>query len=169
MKALAFVTAAAAMAVAAPASAATYITFDGNSGTYGNDLIETSPFTDIFNFTLDTAGRFAATLSSTAVSSATNVNFSRVVLTGPGLGAGIDFTPIISGVVEFRTLSSTLLSAGSYTLSVAGTSGNEGSYAGDLSFAAVPEPATWGLMILGFGMVGGAMRRRAVKTAVRFA
>ena len=24
----------------------------------------------------------------------------------------------------------------------------------------VPEPATWALMIMGFGMVGGAMRRR---------
>lgn len=29
-----------------------------------------------------------------------------------------------------------------------------------VSVAGVPEPATWGLMIVGFGMVGGAMRRR---------
>ena len=34
--------------------------------------------------------------------------------------------------------------------------------------AGVPEPATWALMILGFGAVGGALRRRA-KAAVRFA
>jgi hypothetical protein len=35
---------------------------------------------------------------------------------------------------------------------------------------AVPEPATWALMILGFGAVGGAMRRRqTVKATVRFA
>lgn len=33
----------------------------------------------------------------------------------------------------------------------------------------VPEPATWGLMILGFGAIGGAMRRRAVRASVRFA
>lgn len=32
-------------------------------------------------------------------------------------------------------------------------------------FAAVPEPSTWGLMILGFGAVGGAMRRRRVSFA----
>ena len=37
-------------------------------------------------------------------------------------------------------------------------------------FGAVPEPSTWALMILGFGAVGGAMRRRqSVKAAIRFA
>lgn len=36
--------------------------------------------------------------------------------------------------------------------------------------AAVPEPATWGMMIVGFGAMGFAMRRRATRTArVRFA
>jgi len=33
--------------------------------------------------------------------------------------------------------------------------------------AAVPEPASWAMMLGGFGLVGGAMRRR--KTQVRFA
>ncbi|OHT20846.1 PEPxxWA-CTERM sorting domain-containing protein [Edaphosphingomonas haloaromaticamans] len=31
---------------------------------------------------------------------------------------------------------------------------------GDAAVAAVPEPATWAMMIGGFGMVGGVMRRR---------
>ncbi|KQS04538.1 hypothetical protein ASG11_09985 [Sphingomonas sp. Leaf357] len=35
--------------------------------------------------------------------------------------------------------------------------------------AAVPEPATWGLMILGFGMIGAAARSRKVKTTVTYA
>lgn len=36
--------------------------------------------------------------------------------------------------------------------------------------AAVPEPATWGLMIAGFGMVGFGLRRRAkISTAVTYA
>jgi len=34
---------------------------------------------------------------------------------------------------------------------------------------AVPEPATWALMLLGFGMVGFGMRRRSGFTAPRFA
>ena len=33
--------------------------------------------------------------------------------------------------------------------------------------AAVPEPATWAMMLGGFGLIGGAMRRR--RTTVRFA
>ena len=36
--------------------------------------------------------------------------------------------------------------------------------------AAVPEPSTWAMLILGFGLVGGTMRRtRATKAALRFA
>ena len=37
--------------------------------------------------------------------------------------------------------------------------------------AGVPEPMTWALMILGFGLIGGAMRRRvgATTTTVRYA
>ena len=42
------------------------------------------------------------------------------------------------------------------------------------STAAVPEPATWGLLILGFGAIGGAMRRRTAtvrvaRASIRFA
>lgn len=39
----------------------------------------------------------------------------------------------------------------------------------NVSISAVPEPATWGLMIVGFGMMGVAVRRRNVRTSVRFA
>jgi hypothetical protein len=34
---------------------------------------------------------------------------------------------------------------------------------------AVPEPATWGMMILGFGAIGSAMRYRRTKATVNFA
>src|SRR5207237_5757516 len=34
----------------------------------------------------------------------------------------------------------------------------------NVSISLVPEPATWGLMIAGFGLVGGMARRRARAT-----
>lgn len=36
------------------------------------------------------------------------------------------------------------------------------------SVAAVPEPATWGMMIAGFGFIGGAMRSRNRTVAARY-
>ncbi|MCP9222036.1 PEPxxWA-CTERM sorting domain-containing protein [Erythrobacter sp. LQ02-29] len=42
-----------------------------------------------------------------------------------------------------------------------------GSYT--LSYGAVPEPALWMLMILGFGAVGGAMRKRRTTASVSYA
>ena len=35
--------------------------------------------------------------------------------------------------------------------------------------AAVPEPATWGLMVVGFGMIGAAARNRKTKTTIKYA
>jgi len=33
----------------------------------------------------------------------------------------------------------------------------------------VPEPSTWAMMIIGFGALGMAMRRRRVRTTVSYA
>ncbi|UZK67782.1 PEPxxWA-CTERM sorting domain-containing protein [Sphingomonas sp. M1-B02] len=39
---------------------------------------------------------------------------------------------------------------------------------GDVAVAAVPEPATWAMMLLGFGVIGSAMRRGMGKPGERF-
>lgn len=44
-----------------------------------------------------------------------------------------------------------------------GTSDSLGGYIDNISVAAVPEPTTWALFILGFGIVGHTMRRRSHK------
>lgn len=53
------------------------------------------------------------------------------------------------------TGSSTTLTFASF-----GGSGNAGIALDNVSVTAVPEPATWGMMILGFGLIGAAARRR---------
>ncbi len=40
--------------------------------------------------------------------------------------------------------------------------------AADSLNSAVREPATWSMMIAGFGLIGAAMRRRSTVSAVRF-
>lgn len=64
-----------------------------------------------------------------------------------------------------------LVSAGTYSVIVLGdgAAGTPAGLAVRLDTLAVPEPATWGLMILGFGAVGAAMRRRKTSVSVRYA
>lgn len=60
------------------------------------------------------------------------------------------YAPCSAGMCD-----STFLSANSFTVSIS---------------KGVPEPTTWAMMILGFGVIGYSLRKRqAVKTAVRFA
>lgn len=60
------------------------------------------------------------------------------------------------------------LYAGTYTLWL-----EDGDEAAHYSFnaitAAVPEPATWAMMILGFGMIGASLRYRRGKTILHYA
>lgn len=62
------------------------------------------------------------------------------------------------------------LAAGDYAFSFMGMGNSGGKFSGTVSLtpAAVPEPASWALMIGGVGVVGGAMRRRQ-RTTVSFA
>lgn len=53
------------------------------------------------------------------------------------------------------------LNAGTITINWAGTNApNDFRAVFDVGIEAIPEPATWAMMIGGFGMVGAAMRRR---------
>lgn len=59
---------------------------------------------------------------------------------------------------------------GNATSGIANTAGTITQFTGSTLAAAVPEPATWAMMLAGFGMIGFAARRRpSVKTTVRFA
>jgi hypothetical protein len=67
----------------------------------------------------------------------------------------------VQQIVNFAT-------PGTATLSFAalGTSDSLGGYIEDVRLSAVPEPATWAMMLGGFGLLGAAARRRSRATTV---
>ena len=181
---LAAVAATVAFAVAPAAQATQFLTITGPSGTFGDDSVTCAnsgvscSFNRTFTFTTPAGFNLAsADISSvlTGNNQATNLDFSSVTLNG------VNFNILSTGIQEFRNLlNQALISGGTNTLLVSGTVGAAGSstpadasFSGNLSFAnqvaAVPEPATWGLMVVGFGIIGAAARGRKTKTMVRFA
>ena len=116
---------------------------------------------DIFN---SLSGLYSI-IVSTSTPGATITNLS---LTGIGVPTG--GTPP-AGVGTFTTVGSSNslsllipnVAAGNYRIAFSGTAPANGAVAtGNLTFQvqAVPEPGTWGMMLLGFGAMGFAIRRR---------
>lgn len=67
------------------------------------------------------------------------------------------------GTGTWQNFTTTFLGTGStvnFAITETVGGGNAGVVLDNISVTAVPEPATWGLMIVGFGMVGFAARRR---------
>ena len=167
MKTLKYAVAAALAAAALPgtAQAAQFLTITGPSGTFGDDEVvcaATRPcsFTRTFNFVTPTGFNLTSVdISSIAtMDPLTNIDFSTVTLNG------VNFNILSTGTQEFRNLlNQTLVVGGNNTISVTGTTGGNAAFSGNLSFAsmaAVPEPGTWAMMLLGFGAIGFSMRRR---------
>ena len=143
-----------ATAAFAPAAhAAPFLTITGPSGVFGDDNVS-GQFTR--SFTFDRPGFRLASLdiSSIAADGATDVDFTSVTFNG------VEFDIVSTGRQELRNLFDQPLRAGDNTIVVRGFSGRDGAFSGTLSLAAIPEPATWAMMIGGFGMVGAAARRR---------
>lgn len=121
--------------------------------------------------TLGGVATFSADVAAfyTRTSGGLGIGLVSVLLDGVVLGS-YDFGDVPGGTVTLRnTLGFTTdLSAGSHTLSLQATrlfapaSGVASQYFDNvtLDVAAVPEPATWGMLLLGFGMVGSSLRNR---------
>ena len=72
--------------------------------------------------------------------------------------------PLANNSSVFQTYTGNFTTAGGpVTLSFVQDSGGDqyrGSILDNVLITAVPEPSTWAMMIAGFGLIGGAMRRR---------
>ena len=133
-------------------------------------------FTESFTFTVGAGlmGSLSSSIITSAATAANDVDFSLVQITGGTLTSPLVLNVLTGEPIEARGQAGAMVGAGTYTFTATGTSlGTNGTFGGNVSFAtaaaAVPEPATWGMMILGVGGIGFSMRRRNAKVSVKFA
>ena len=154
--------------MATGAQAAQFLEITGPSGNFGDNEVVCATgttgscaFTRSFNF-VTPAGFNITSVDISSIISGTNpltdINFTSVMLNG------VNFNTLSTGAQEFRNIfNQSLVAGGNNVISVAGTTGGNASFGGNLSFAsvaAVPEPAAWMLMLIGMAGVGFSMRRK---------
>lgn len=137
-------------------------------GAFGN-LNPSGTNTDTYTFDLGSAGSVSGFVGSLGLRLfGTDLDFTSVTLNGT------PFAIVTTGSAELRTIDIDV-PAGLKTLSVGYTRAQRfSSYGGALTFTpdrtpAVPEPASWAMMIGGFALVGGAMRYRRRSSKIAFA
>lgn len=161
-----------------PTKPGTSFTVSGNpfmgdvTGAYGRSGLKSGTFTDKFAFTLGQTGIGSGSLATNvagALSGATNLDFLSVIFSN-GTNTW-DITPP-NGASEVATLSNVPIILGQLnSISIKYLARGNGSYSGSLQFTpTVPEPATWALLMAGFGILGFALRRgRRESVRVRYA
>jgi len=174
-------------ALATPASALVITDFGvnprGNVGFFSNDPTD-GAFVDQYTFQL-VGTQFITVASATnsypggILTSDFIANFNASVYQQVGdVGGGDDVLVLGPAFAEVGTDSQALsgraiLPGGNYFLQIEGIAGDTAGYGGNFAtvqIAAVPEPATWFLMILGFAGVGYmGMRKRREGQAFRLA
>jgi hypothetical protein len=121
-------------------------------------------------FTFNIMGGPALTdsqVSTILLNGSQNVNFSSITLDSiySFVKTSVDDTP-----ETWALMPSVVLGDGPHSINVMGTLiGPTGSYGGTINVAAVPEPATWAMMLLGFGAMGFVMRRRRTPVLAQIA
>lgn len=148
----------AALGVATTAQAAPVIcgapsspcSFDGTTGGFLNAKVNPGVSqNDLFQITFTGAG-------------VVNLSFTTNKLTfGTFNFDGTNFAPISGQSYAFNVIGG---KAYTLTTDVSNPTANVSSYSSTIDFAAVPEPASWGMMIGGFALGGAALRRRNTKT-----
>lgn len=145
------------------------------SATFGDTGIPTGDFKDLYDFIIPQNGTGSGSVTTTVDISGLNgpgdLDIYSVMVNGlsatatykdsmgnvctmPGTGS--------CGITETFAINNVPITAfAPNEISVSGLSRGNGSYGGNATFTpAVPEPATWAMMLLGFGAIGFSMRSR---------
>ena len=129
-------------------------------------LTRTTIYRDVTG-TINGYGQVVQELAPTRLRVVFNETFTSAQIFGTLLSAGPSSPQGFPGPVDFTPANGASIT-GTYT----STGPQNGTFVGSIDFPAitgpVPEPAAWGLMILGVGAVGGALRQRR-RANVRFA
>ena len=124
---------------------------------FGRNPEPSGNFSGWLEFTNTLGGLYSIIVST----STPNANITSATLSGLGGAPILASSAQVSG--PSLLLGVPFLAAGNYRFTFAGNApANGGVVTGNLTFqvAPVPEPATWGMMLLGFAGIGMAMRRR---------
>lgn len=92
--------------------------------------------------------------------------YTGEVVFDAGVITGTEWLTVLGGTGRFLDASGTITNIGNLTFGqFEGRPAGffSGTFSGRLNAPAIPEPASWGLMILGFGAVGLAARRRRTR------
>jgi hypothetical protein len=136
-----------------------------------NDTNTDSPFSDTVSWINDEAGVYWFRVITNAFQGADgpdDVDITAAFITGTGILSPINLLadPGNTDLSELYALADLGLTAGTYTLTVQGTRGANPEIGGHVDATGVPEPATWAMMLLGFGAIGFAARRSRKKVAL---
>jgi hypothetical protein len=124
-----------------------------------NGFDTSTSFDDSFLFTIPQDG-FGSGSISTSFSAATK---NKLTITDLIINGVSYFVPPSSGGQSFSVSGIPITANVLNTIEVQGFTAGSGTYSGTATFAAIPEPSSWMMMLLGFGAVSTIMRRQRQK------
>ena len=134
----------------------------------GNSFVASGPGT----YTIGSANFLVGFTGSNSGGTSNGFLTAHALVDGVSTAFDIAYSITVGNTVDSIILGGNAVQFGNYsgTLNTLQLSSSGSPVAGNLTAdlaAAVPEPAAWALMIVGFGLVGGAMRSR--RQSVSFA